>query len=46
MDSEEIRKLFSATSYMEQARQIIKRLILNGTYRPEERVKEAEIAKP
>jgi DNA-binding GntR family transcriptional regulator len=29
---------------MEQARQIIKRLILNGTYRPGERVKEAEIA--
>jgi DNA-binding GntR family transcriptional regulator len=44
MDPEEIRKLVSTTSYMEQARQIIKRLILNGTYRPGERIKEAEIA--
>jgi DNA-binding GntR family transcriptional regulator len=45
VDPQEIRKLFSTTSYMEQARQIIKRLILNGTYRPGERVKEAEIAR-
>jgi DNA-binding GntR family transcriptional regulator len=30
---------------MEQARQIIRRLILNGTYRPGERIKEAEVAK-
>lgn len=45
MDPREVKSLFKATSYMEQARQIIKRLILNGTYRPGDRLKEAEIAR-
>lgn len=44
MDPDEIKKLFSTTSYMEQARQIVKRLILNGTYRPGQRIRETDIA--
>lgn len=45
MDLKGIGDLFKATSYSEQARQIIKRLILDGTYQPGQRIKESEIAK-
>lgn len=44
MDLGELREQFRAGSYMEQAREIVKRLILSGAYRPGQRVKEAELA--
>lgn len=45
MEPSEMRELFSSTSYMEQTRGIIRRLILDGTYRPGEKIKEAQMAK-
>ncbi len=37
--------MIRATSYTEQAREVIKHLIFSGTYKPGERLKEAELSK-
>lgn len=45
VDPSELREPYQPSSYMQQARRILKRLILNGTYQPGERIKEAEVAR-
>ncbi len=41
----DFRGLFKATSYTEQAREVIKHLIFNGTYGPGDKLKEAELSR-
>ena len=41
----DFRGLFKATSYTEQAREVIKHLIFNGTYEPGDKLKEAELSR-
>jgi len=42
--SEEFKKIFQTSSYAEQAREVVRHMILTGVYGPGERLKEMEIS--